>query len=121
MVGLWRLGWAFPLPASLAAQGAAFHGPLMVSAFFGTVIALERAVALATGWAYLGPALAGAARPGPAARRATGGGRRQRNIEDTLIDQTFENSVDKDLGTFNISMEPVDSRVSCSSSISGLD
>lgn len=59
--GLWRLGWAFPLPASLAAQGAAFHGPLMVSAFFGTVIALERAVALATGWAYLGPALAGAA------------------------------------------------------------
>ncbi len=59
--GLLRLGWAFPLPGPVAGNGAAFHGPLMVSAFFGTVIALERAVALAAGWTYLGPALAGAA------------------------------------------------------------
>ncbi|HJW02891.1 MAG TPA: hypothetical protein VJ548_06385 [Azospira sp.] len=59
--GLLRLGWDFPLPPAVAGNGAAFHGPLMVSAFFGTVIALERAVALAATWTYLGPALAGAA------------------------------------------------------------
>jgi hypothetical protein len=33
---------------------AALHGALMVSGFFGTVIALERAVALGHRWAYLG-------------------------------------------------------------------
>lgn len=31
------------------------HGPLMVSGFLGTVIALERAVAARAGWAYAGP------------------------------------------------------------------
>ena len=55
--GLLRLGWAVPRPA---ADLAAFHGPLMVSGFFGTVISLERAVALARRWAYLGPLAAGA-------------------------------------------------------------
>ncbi len=55
--GLLRLGWAVPRPA---ADLAAFHGPLMVCGFFGTVIALERAVALGRGWAYLGPLAAGA-------------------------------------------------------------
>lgn len=55
--GLLRLGWAVPRPA---ADLAAFHGPLMVSGFFGTVICLERAVALARRWAYLGPLSAGA-------------------------------------------------------------
>jgi hypothetical protein len=55
--GLLRLGWAVPRPA---ADLAAFHGPLMVSGFFGTVISLERAVALAQRWAYLGPLAAGA-------------------------------------------------------------
>ena len=35
------------------------HGPLMVSAFFGTVIALERAVALDRLWAYAAPLGAG--------------------------------------------------------------
>ena len=54
--GLLRLGWAVPRPA---ADLAAFHGPLMVSGFFGTVISLERAVALAQRWAYLGPLAAG--------------------------------------------------------------
>jgi hypothetical protein len=54
--GLLRLGWNFPL---LSAELAAFHGPLMVSGFFGTVISLERAVALARRWAYLGPLSAG--------------------------------------------------------------
>jgi hypothetical protein len=37
----------------------ALHGPLMVSAFFGTVIALERAVALDRLWAYAAPLGAG--------------------------------------------------------------
>lgn len=55
--GLLRLGWAVPRPA---ADLAAFHGPLMVCGFFGTVISLERAVALAQRWAYLGPLAAGA-------------------------------------------------------------
>ena len=38
----------------------ALHGPLMVSAFFGTVIALERAAALERTWAYAAPLCAGA-------------------------------------------------------------
>lgn len=50
--GLLRLGWSFPLPS---AGLAAFHGPLMVCGFLGTVIALERAVAIGRHWAYLGP------------------------------------------------------------------
>jgi len=54
--GLLRLGWDVPRPAATL---AAFHGPLMVCGFFGTVISLERAVALARGWAYLGPLAAG--------------------------------------------------------------
>ena len=33
----------------------AFHGPLMVGGFLGTVIGLERAVALGRGWAYVAP------------------------------------------------------------------
>lgn len=54
--GLARLGWAVPRHAF---DLAAVHGPLMVSGFFGTVISLERAVALARRWAYLGPLAAG--------------------------------------------------------------
>jgi hypothetical protein len=54
--GLLRLGWQFPLPSR---ELAALHGPLMVCGFFGTVIALERAVAIAQRWAYLGPLCAG--------------------------------------------------------------
>jgi hypothetical protein len=52
--GLARLGWSMP-----AAAAAALHAPLMVCGFFGTVIALERAVAIGRVWAYLGPLLAG--------------------------------------------------------------
>lgn len=48
-----------PLPVSISAL--ALHGPLMVSAFFGTVIALERAAALDRLWAYLAPMGAGLA------------------------------------------------------------
>lgn len=54
--GLARLGWQFPLPDAAL---AAWHGPLMIAGFFGTVISLERAVALARRWAYGAP-LAGA-------------------------------------------------------------
>lgn len=51
-VGLSKLGWNVPFPV---VRLAAFHGPLMVCGFFGTVIALERAVAIGQRWAYLGP------------------------------------------------------------------
>lgn len=50
--GLLRLGWNFPLPS---ADLAGLHGPLMVCGFLGTVISLERAVAIGQRWAYLGP------------------------------------------------------------------
>lgn len=56
LAGLARLGWEVPTPA---AQAAAVHAPLMIAAFFGTVISLERAVAIGQGWAYLAPAAAG--------------------------------------------------------------
>lgn len=54
--GLVRLAW--PMPA-LAVAAVGLHGPLMVSGFFGVVIALERAVAIGRLWAYLGPLAAG--------------------------------------------------------------
>ncbi|SCZ62125.1 hypothetical protein [Thiohalomonas denitrificans] len=57
IAGLVRLGWPLPLPSP---ELLGLHGPLMVSGFFGTVIGLERAVALASRWAYGGPALTGA-------------------------------------------------------------
>jgi hypothetical protein len=52
--GLVRLGWRWPalLPALPIS-----HGPLMVSGFLGTLIGLERAVALGVRWAYLGPVM----------------------------------------------------------------
>jgi hypothetical protein len=53
--GLARLGWAVP-PVALAAAGG--HGALMIATFFGTVISLERAVAVSRNWAYLAPASA---------------------------------------------------------------
>ncbi|MGQ9841751.1 MAG: hypothetical protein ACUVR4_14830 [Anaerolineae bacterium] len=55
--GLLRIGWALPAPDRLAAA----HGPLMVSGFLGTLIGLERAVALAAlnrRWAYVAPIFA---------------------------------------------------------------
>lgn len=54
--GLVRLGWDIPLPRE---SFAVLHGPLMACAFFGTVISLERAVAIGSAWAYLGPLSAG--------------------------------------------------------------
>lgn len=52
--GLYRIGWQIPaliptLPMS--------HGPLMVSGLLGTVVALERAVAIRERWTYFGPIL----------------------------------------------------------------
>jgi hypothetical protein len=54
--GLARLGWPVP---DLAAAAAPLHGPLMMCAFFGVVISLERAVAIGRTWAYAGPLFAG--------------------------------------------------------------
>jgi hypothetical protein len=49
-----RVGWKVPdLPTPIAGQ----HGALMISAFLGTLISLERAVALQKRWAYIAPAL----------------------------------------------------------------
>lgn len=48
-----RVGWKMPaLPVSLAGQ----HGALMISAFLGTLVSLERAVALQKNWAFATPA-----------------------------------------------------------------
>ena len=52
--GLVRLGWALPLP-----NAAASHGALMISGFLGTVISLERAVALGHPLAFAAPLAAG--------------------------------------------------------------
>lgn len=47
------------MPSSVA-RLAAVHGELMTLGFLGTVVALERAVALGRPWGYLSPALSGA-------------------------------------------------------------
>ncbi len=46
-------------PLGVPASALALHGPLMVSAFFGTVISLERAAALGRPWAFAAPLAAG--------------------------------------------------------------
>jgi len=51
--GLFRIGWPFPLPQPDLPLA---HGPLMVCGFLGTLIGLEKAVALGKTWAYLGVA-----------------------------------------------------------------
>ena len=53
-------GLARLTPFGVPPSAIALHGALMVSAFFGTVISLERAVALGTLWAYGAPLAAGA-------------------------------------------------------------
>lgn len=50
--GLVRLGFDLPDGAGLAD----IHGPLMICGVFGTLISLERAVAIGLGWPYLAPA-----------------------------------------------------------------
>ena len=60
--GLLRAGALDAGLAGVAPLGSAVvsHAALMVCAFFGTVIGIERAVALGRGWAFLAPALAAA-------------------------------------------------------------
>ena len=52
--GLIRLGWGWP---PIQTTLPLLHGPLMVSGFLGTVIGLERAVALERRWTYAAPLL----------------------------------------------------------------
>ncbi len=52
--GLLRVGWAFPPVIQIL---PAVHGPLMITGFLGTLISLERAVALQKRWAYAAPVL----------------------------------------------------------------
>ena len=54
--GLVRVGWSLP---GAARAPLAAHGPLMVVGFVGTLIGLERAVALGKRWAYTAPLLTG--------------------------------------------------------------
>jgi len=53
--GLLRLGWQLPVLRPTLSMA---HGPLMVAGFMGTLISLERAVALERRWPYVAPALA---------------------------------------------------------------
>ncbi|MBW8012083.1 MAG: hypothetical protein FVQ83_12730 [Chloroflexi bacterium] len=60
LLGLWagllRMGWQWPIiQPSLPIS----HGPLMISGFLGTVISLERAVALGRRWMLASPLLSG--------------------------------------------------------------
>ena len=55
--GLVRVGWSWP---SLTPDFWLAHGPLMVSGFVGTLIALERAAAIGRRWGYAAPALTAA-------------------------------------------------------------
>jgi hypothetical protein len=54
LIGMWggllRLGWIDTRSVSVP-----YHGPLMICGFLGTLISLERAVALARPWAYAAP------------------------------------------------------------------
>ena len=54
--GLVHLGLPLPEGGTSLHEG---HGPMMILGFLGTVITLERAVALGQPWAYLSPATAG--------------------------------------------------------------
>jgi len=56
-LGLVRLGWRLPLPWP---DQLIAHGPLMVCGFLGTLIGLERAVALGSAWGYAAPVLVAA-------------------------------------------------------------
>lgn len=56
LAGLARLSVTLPAFATAQVGG---HGALMISAFLGTVISLERAVALGRRWPYLAPLSAG--------------------------------------------------------------
>lgn len=52
-----RLGWVWPVPQR---AWVLLHGPLMICGFLGTVIGVERAVALGKRWTFVGPFLTAA-------------------------------------------------------------
>jgi len=54
--GLIRLGWHWPALQPTLPIG---HGPLMISGFLGTLLILERAVAMGVRWPYIGSLLSG--------------------------------------------------------------
>ena len=56
-LGLVRLGWNLPLPWQ---DQLIAHGALMVCGFLGTLISLERAVALGSRWGYAAPVMVAA-------------------------------------------------------------
>ncbi len=56
-LGLVRLGWNLPLPWP---DQLVSHGPLMIGGFLGTMIGLERAVALGSPWGYAAPVVTAA-------------------------------------------------------------
>jgi hypothetical protein len=56
-LGLVRLGWNLPLPWQ---DQLIAHGPLMVCGFLGTLISLERSIALGSRWGYAAPMLVAA-------------------------------------------------------------
>jgi hypothetical protein len=56
VAGLMRLGWNLAWLRSTIERD---HGPLMVCGFLGTLISLERAVALGRWWGYTAPVLTG--------------------------------------------------------------
>ncbi|MCC6776025.1 MAG: hypothetical protein IT537_05205 [Hyphomicrobiales bacterium] len=55
--GLWRLGLALPHPDWAPAE---MHAALMICGFLGTLISLERAVALGSPWGYAAPVVSAA-------------------------------------------------------------
>lgn len=54
--GLLRLGWDWPIVPSTLSD---VHGPLMISGFLGTLIGLERTVAMGKWWTSVGPLCTG--------------------------------------------------------------
>ena len=59
LAGLWAGVGRLGLDPAAGSPLTALHGPLMVSGFFGTLIGIERAVALGGIWPYAGPAASG--------------------------------------------------------------
>ncbi len=55
--GLARVGWALP---HVPADAVVLHGALMLAGFLGTLISLEKAVAVQRGFGYAAPVLIGA-------------------------------------------------------------
>ena len=56
VAGLRRMGWDVTVPGYATPLD---HGPLMIAGFLGTLIGLERAVALGRAWVYAGPLTGG--------------------------------------------------------------